>query len=293
MPLKLTVASILSCFCDTAFFSSSCIQLTFSLLVFPAKQKKLESSGRHTHTDGRLMVRETHTHTHIPCLQDSTDGRSPVRDTHTHTHTNIPCLQDRTNGRSPVRETHTHTQTFPAYKTAQMADRRSGRHTHTHTHTQTFPAYKTAQMADRRSGTHTHTHTHTNIPCLQDRTNGRSPVRETHTHTNIPCLQDRTDGRSPVRETHTHTHTHKHSLPTRPHRWQIAGQGHTHTHTHTQIFPAYKTAQMADRRSGRHTHTHTHKHTNIPCLQDRTDGRSPVREIHIKVDTDILPQFYL
>ena len=141
-------------------------------------------------------------------------------------------------------------------------------------HCHTFPAYKTAQMADRRSGAHTHSlptrphrwqiagQGHTHIPCLQDRTDGRLPVRDTHTHTHslptrphrwqiagqghththIPCLQDRTDGRSPVRDTHTHTH----SLPTRPHRWQIAGQGHTHTY--------------------------------IPCLQDRTDGRSPVRE---------------
>ena len=109
-----------------------------------------------------------------------------------------------------------------------------------------IPAYKTAQMADRRSGRYIHVHTNTN-----------------------PCLQDRTDGRSPVREIHTYKHK---SLPTRPHRWQIAGQGDTYIQT--QI-PAYKTAQMADRRSGRYIHTNTN-----PCLHDRTDGRSPVREIH-------------
>ena len=87
-------------------------------------------------------------------------------------------------------------------------------------------------------------------------------IRDTHTHN--PCLQDRTEGRSPVRDTHTtpayktaqragrrsgtHTHTHTQSLPRRPHRGQVAGQGHTHTHN--------------------------------PCLQDRTEGRSPVRDTH-------------
>ena len=65
------------------------------------------------------------------------------------------------------------------------------------------------------------------------------------------------------------THT---SLPTRPHKRQIAGQGETQAHTH---FPAYQTAQKADRRSGRNTSTHT-----LPCLPDRTKGRSPVREKH-------------
>ena len=99
---------------------------------------------------------------------------------------------------------------------------------------------------------------------MADRRSGRY----IHTSTN-PCLQDRTDGRSPVREIHTYKHK---SLPTRPHRWQIAGQGDTYIQTK---IPAYKTAQMADRRSGRYIHTNTN-----PCLQDRTDGRSPVREIH-------------
>ena len=232
-----------------------------------------------------------------PCIQDRTDGRSPVREIHTYTCTctnTNPCLQNHTDGRSPVREIHTCTykhkhkslptrphrwqiagqgdtymyiQTqIPAYKTAQMADRRSGRYMYIQTQ---IPAYKTAQMADRRSGRYIHTNTN---PCLQDRTDSRSPVREIHVHTNTnPCLQDRTDGRSPVREIHTYKHK---SLPTRPHRWQIAGQGDTYIQT--QI-PAYKTAQMADRRSGRYIHVHTN--TN-PCLQDRTDGRSPVREIH-------------
>ena len=141
------------------------------------------------------------------------------------THTHSPSLQDRTDGRSPVRERETHTQSLP-----------------TRPHRW--------QVAGQG-------HTHT--PCLQDRTDGRSPVREreTHTqslptrphrwqvagqgHTHTPCLQDRTDGRSPVRERHTQ------SLPTRPHRWQVAGQGETHT------IPAYKTAQMTGRQSGRDT----------------------------------------
>ena len=60
---------------------------------------------------------------------------------------------------------------IPAYRTAQMADRRSGKNTHAHS-----SAYWTAQMADRRSA----------YPCLQDRINGRSPVREKYTH--IPCF---------------------------------------------------------------------------------------------------------
>ena len=126
------------------------------------------------------------------------------------------------------------------------------RRTYTHTH---VPAYKTTLMAGRPSETHTRTslptrphrwlvagqrHTHTH-PCLQDRRDGWSPVRDAHTHTHTrPCLQDHTDGWSPVRDTHTHvpayktaqmagrrseTHTHT-SLPTRPHRWLVAGQRH-------------------------------------------------------------------
>ena len=122
--------------------------------------------------------------THSPCLQDCTDGRSPVRETHTQSlptrphrwpvagqrDTHSPCLQHRTDGWSLVRETHT----VPAYKTAQMPGRRSERHT--------VPAYKTAQMAGRWSERDTHTHS----PCLQDCTDGWSPVRETHTHTSLP-----------------------------------------------------------------------------------------------------------
>ena len=197
-------------------------------------------------------------------------------------YTYSPRLQDRTDGRSPVREIHIQSPpTRPhRWQVAGQGD------------THTVPAYKTAQMAGRRSGRYTYS------PRLQDRTDGRSPVREIHiqspptrphrwqvasqgdTHTvpayktahmagrqsgrytYSPRLQDRTDGRSPVREIHIQ------SPPTRPHRWQVAGQGDTHT------VPAYKTAQMAGRRSGRYTYS--------PRLQDRTDGRSPVREIHIQ-----------
>ena len=251
--------------------------------------------------------------TQIPAYKTAqmADRRSG-RYIHVHTNTN-PCLQDRTDGRSPVREIHTYKhKSLPTrpyrWQIAGQGD--------TYIQTQ-IPAYKTAQMADRRSGRYIHTNTN---PCLQDRTDGRSPVREIHTykhkslptrphrwqiasqgdtyiqtqipayktaqmadrrsgryiHTNTnPCLQDRTDGRSPVREIHTCTYKHK-SLPTRPHRWQIAGQGDTYMYIQTQI-PAYKTAQTVGRRSGRYIHVHTN--TN-PCLLDRTDGRSPVREIH-------------
>ena len=97
----------------------------------------------------------------------------------------------------------------------------------------------------------------------------RRSGRYIHTNTN-PCLHDRTDGKSLVREIHIHKYK---SLPTRPHRWQVAGQGDTYTQI--QI-PAYMTAQMASRWSGRYIYTNTN-----PCLQDRTDGKSPVREIHI------------
>ena len=223
----------------------------------------------------RRSGRYIHTNTN-PCLQDRTDGRSPVREIHTYKHKSLPTRPHR-------------------WQIAGQGD------TYMYIQTQ-IPAYKTAQMADRRSGRYIHTNTN---PCLQDRTDGRSPVREIHTYkhkslptrphrwqiagqgdTNTnPCLQDRTDGRSPVREIHTYKHK---SLPTRPHRWQIAGQGDTYMYIQTQI-PAYKTAQMADRRSGRYIHVHTN---TSPCLLDRTDGRSPVREIqctctYIHVQTQI------
>ena len=169
---------------------------------------------------------------------------------------NNPCLQDLTDGRSPVREIHTYMYKHKSLPTRLHRWQIAGQgDTYMYIQTQ-IPAYKTAQMADRRSGRYIHVHTNTN-----------------------PCLQDRTDGRSPVREIHTYKHK---SLPTRPHRWQVAGQGDTYIQT--QI-PAYKTAQMADRRSGRYIHTNTN-----PCLQDRTDGRSPVREIqctYIHVQTPI------
>ena len=122
-------------------------------------------------------------------------------------------------------------------------------------------------------------------PCLLDRTNGRSPVREKHLYT-YPCLLDRTNGRSPVREKYTYTpilaywtaqmadrrsgkNTHTHlSLPTGPHKWQIAGQGKIHIHT----YPC-----LLDRTNGRSPVREKYTHT-YPCLLDRTNGRSPVRE---------------
>ena len=110
-----------------------------------------------------------------------------------------------------------------------------------------------------------YTSTHTSLPTRPHKRQ-IAGQGETQVHT-LPCLPDRTKGRSPVREKHKYTHT---SLPTRPHKRQIAGQGETQVHTH---FPAYQTAQKADRRSGRNTSTHT-----LPCLPDRTKGRSPVRK---------------
>ena len=156
------------------------------------------------------MSNSLHTY---PCLQDRTNGRSPVREKYTYTY---PCLQDRTNGRSPVREKYTYTP-IPAYRTAQMADRRSGKNTHTHLSLPTGP--HKWQIAGQGK---IHTHTY---PCLQDRTNGRSPVREKYTYTPIPVyrtaqMADRRSGEN------THTHL---SLPTGPHKWQIAGQGEIHT----------------------------------------------------------------
>ena len=91
------------------------------------------------------------------------------------------------------------------------------------------------------------------------------------------------------------THT---SLPTRPHRWLVAGRD-THIHpclqyrtdgwSPAETLPAYKTAQMAGRRQ-RHTHTSlpTRPHRwlvasrDTPCLQDRTDGWSPA-ETHTHI----------
>ena len=185
---------------------------------------------------------------------------------------------------------HVHTYiVLPANQTAQMSDRRSGRDTHVHTslptrphrwhitgqgetHSTHIPAYQTAQMADHRSGRDTQ-----------------------YTH---PCLPDRTDGRSPVRERHT-VHT---SLPTRPHRWQIAGQGETHTYTHPCLpdrtdgrspvrerhtytrthIPAYQTPQMEDRRSGRDPHVHT----SLPTRPHRwQSGRDTHTHVHTSLPT--------
>ena len=122
-----------------------------------------------------------------------------------------PCLPDRTNGRSPVREKHyTHA---PAYQIAQMADRRSGKNT---THTPLPTGSHKWQIAGQGKTLHTR-------PCLPDRTNGRSPVREKHyTHAPAYRIAQMADRRSGKNTTHT-------PLPTRSHKWQIAGQGEIHT----------------------------------------------------------------
>ena len=192
------------------------------------------------------------TRTPRPCLPDRTNGRSPVRENHSYTttlptrshkadrrsgkttHTPRPCLPDRTNGRSPVREEHSYTTSLPT-RSHKWQIAGQGKPLVHH-----VPAYQIAQMADRRSGKTTHTPR----PCLPDRTNGRSPVRENHSYIT--------------------------TLPTRSHKWQIAGQGKPLVYHD----PAYQIAQMADRRSGKTTRTPR------PCLPDRTNGRSPVRENH-------------
>ena len=180
--------------------------------------------------DHRSGKNTTHTY---PCLQDHTNGRSPVREKYD-THLSLPTGPHKWQIASPVREKYTHLSLPTGSHKWQIAGQEKIRHI-------PIPAYRIAQMADLRSGKNT-THTY---PCLQDHTNGRSPVREKY-------------------DTHL-------SLPTGPHKWQIAGQGKIHT-----PIPAYRIAQMADRRSGKNT-THTY-----PCLQDRTNGRSPVRK---KYDT--------
>ena len=88
-----------------------------------------------------------------------------------------------------------------------------------------------------------------------------------------------------------HVHT-LYSLPTRPHRWQIAGQGETRTYTHPCLPDCTDGRSPVRERHTVHTslptrphrwqiasqgETHTYTH---PCLPDRTDGRSPVRERH-------------
>ena len=134
-----------------------------------------------------------HTHTHTPHLQDHTNGWLPVGETHT-THR----LQDRTNGCRGNTHTHTH----PAYKTAQMADCRSGKHTHTHIHS----AYKITQMADHWLEKHTHTYTLKNLVMV-------GPDK--------PAIP----------EQRCSVHVHTPHLRTRLHRWLIASQGYTHIHT--------------------------------------------------------------
>ena len=243
--------------------------------------------------DRRSGKNTTHT---CPCLPDRTNGRLPVREKYD-THLSLPTGSHKWKiaGQGKIRHTP-----IPAYQIAQMADRRSGKNTHT-----PIPAYRTAQMADLQSGKNTHTPVPAyRIAQMADRRSGknttpvpayriaqmadrRSGKNTTHT---CPCLPDRTNGRSPVREkydTHLSLPTGSHkwqiagqgkirhlSLPTGSHKWQIAGQGKIR---HTPV-PAYRIAQMADRRSGKNT-THT-----CPCLPDRTNGRSPVRE---KYDTHL------
>ena len=404
---------------------------TTQVPAYKTAQSQVRGSGTHVHTQHKSLPTRPHR------VRFAGQG-------HTYTHNTSPCLQDRTESGSLVRGTRTHTTQVPAYKTAQSQVRRSGTHVHTQhkslptrphrvrfasqghtythntspcpqdctksgsrvrdtrTHTTQVPAYKTAQSQVRRSGTHVHTqhkslptrphrvrfagqghtYTHNTSPCLQDRTESGSPVRDTRTHTtqvpayktaqsqvrwsgaNVhtqhkslptrphrvrfagqghtythntsPCLQDRTESGSPVRDTRTHTtqvpahktaqiqvhvsgthvHTQHKSLPTRPHRVRFAGQGHTYTHntspclqdrtesgspvrdtrTHTTQVPAYKTAQSQVRRSGTHVHTqhkslptrphrvrfagqgHTYTHNTSPCLQDRTESGLLVRD---------------
>ena len=101
-------------------------------------------------------------------------------------------------------------------------------------------------MAGRRSGRH---------KSLSTRLHRR------HTHTHVSAYKTaRMAGRRSGRHKSLCTRLHRRhtltSLPTRPHRWLVAGQGDTHTHTYTN-----------------------------PCLPDLTDGWWPVRETHISLPT--------
>ena len=91
-----------------------------------------------------------------------------------------------------------------------------------------------------------------NMDAFAHRRSGR------HTHTQ-PCLRPHSWQIAGQGDTHT-------ALPTRPHRWQIAGQGHTHTALPTRPH-RWQIAGQGD--------THTQH-----CLQDRTDGSSPVTHTH-------------
>ena len=110
-------------------------------------------------------------------------------------------------------------------------------------------------------------------PCLLDRTNGRSPVREKHTytHTSLPTRPHKWQIAG-QRETHVYTHT---SLPTRPHKWQIAGQGETHVYTHTSLPTRPHKWQIAGQGE-----THVHTHTSLPTRCHRQLIASQ-GEIHI------------
>ena len=111
-----------------------------------------------------------------------------------HTHTSLPTRLHR--WLVADRDTHIH----PCLQ--DCTDGWSPAKTHTY-----IPASMTAQMAGRRRDTHIH-------PCLQDRTDGWLPAE---THTYIPAYK--TAQMAGRRQRHTHT-----SLPTRPHRWLVAGR---------------------------------------------------------------------
>ena len=216
----------------------------------------------------RRSGRNIHTPTPAYWIADRRSGRN------TQTH---PCLPDlhewQIAGQGEI-----YTRLPLPTRYARMADHRSGRNIHTPT-----PAYQIAQLADRRSGRNTQTH-----PCLPDLHEWQIASQgEIYTHA-YPCLPDRTNGRSPVREKYTNP-----SLPTRSHEWQIAGQGEIYTHLplptgslewqiagqgkiHKPI-PAYQICTNG-RSPVREKYTQTH-----PCLLDSTNGRSPVREKYTHV----------
>ena len=234
----------------------------------------------------RRSGRYIHTSTN-PCLQDRTDGRSPVREIHTYKHKSLPTRPHRWQIAGQG-DTYIQTQ-IPAYKTAQMADRRSGRYiqcTYKHkslptrphrwqiagqgdTYIQTqIPAYKTAQMGDRRSGRYIHVHCtykHKSLPTRPHRwqiAGQGDTCTYMYIQTQIPAYKTaQTVGRRSGRyNVHVHTYMYKHkSLPTRPHRWQVAGQGGTHTYNYIHVHAQYMNPQLQDHIDNRSMFRQTHK----------------------------------
>ena len=203
--------------------------------------------------DRRSGEKITYIYTHIPAyritqMADCWPGKKlryriaqmadywPGKKLRTYTHTSLPTGSHKwqiAGQGEKITYIYTH---IPAYRIAQMADRRSGEKKITYIYTH-IPAYRIAQMVDRRSG-------------------GKKSL--TYTHTSLPTGSHKWQIASQgEKKSLTYTHT---SLPTGSHKWQIAGQGEKITYIYTHI-PAYRIAPMADRRSGR-----THALAGMYCI---------------------------